>query len=245
MEKLIEILKQFDQERTKRKENWNEVSVAESFHPIAENILCNGYFLVNGKYIIDLGAIELYYHEEEGDIKDYIMYHTNEHSSKSKVFELNGGFPYFKFGSFNLHQSGVDVTFENEIKKYRASFLIRSYRVFCKEEKHKLNDLTIPFDKCSTHIFDDMFYGGISLLDNEATIKWIASDNKNGDIEQCPRRNVAMYLDSQKVSKDDYESNKGDLMTKVSNPHFFKYNGQDYLQENRLWQYKRIGIIEN
>jgi hypothetical protein len=173
------------------------------------------------------------------------MYHTNEHSSKSKVFELNGGFPYFKFGSFNLHQSGVDVTFENETKKYRASFLIRSYRVFCKEEKHKLNDLTIPFDKCSTHIFDDMFYGGISLLDNEATIKWIASDSKNGDIEQCPRRNVAMYLDSQKVSKDDYESNKGDLKTKVSNPHFFKYNGQDYLQENRLWQYKRIGIIEN
>ena len=218
--------------------------MAESFHPIAENILCNGYFLVNGKYIIDLGAIELYYHEEEGDIKDYIMYHTNEHSSKSKVFELNGGFPYFKFGSFNLHQSGVDVTFENETKKYRASFLIRSYRVFCKEEKHKLNDLTIPFDKCSTHIFDDMFYGGISLLDNEATIKWIVSDNKNGDIEQCPRRNVAMYLDSQKVSKDDYESNKGDLKTKVSNPHFFKYNGQDYLQENRLWQYKRIGIIE-
>jgi hypothetical protein len=73
MEKLIEILKQFDQERTKRKENWNEASVAESFHPIAENILCNGYFLVNEMYIIDLGAIELYYHEEEGDIKDYIM----------------------------------------------------------------------------------------------------------------------------------------------------------------------------
>ena len=102
MENLIEILKQFDQERTKRAENWNEASVAESFHPIAENILCNGYFLVNEMYIIDLGAIELYYHEEEGDIKDYIMYHTNEHSSKSKVFELNGGFPYFKFGSFNL-----------------------------------------------------------------------------------------------------------------------------------------------
>ena len=168
MDALIKILEKFDENRENRVkgEDWSSKTIeekhkaiAEWFRPCAEKILCNGYFLVNGEYIIDLGAIELYYHEEEdGGIKDYIMYHTNAHSSKSKVYKLNNNsFPYFKFGSFNLHQSGVDVTFENEEKKYRASFLIRSYRLLRKGEERKLNDLTIPFDKCSTHIFNDMF----------------------------------------------------------------------------------------
>ena len=148
MKGLVETLRQFEQKREEliKASKWNEDTVASCFEPCAKEILCNGFFLVNYEFIIDLGAVELYYHEEEGNIKDYIMYHTNAHSSKSKIVELNGGFPYFKFGSFNLHQSGVDVTFENPKEKYRASFLIRSYRVIKKEKD--LNDLTIPFDKC-------------------------------------------------------------------------------------------------
>ena len=40
--------------------------------------------------VVILGAIELYYHEEEGDIKDYIMYHIPERycNTKSKVVKL-------------------------------------------------------------------------------------------------------------------------------------------------------------
>ena len=66
MEKLINILKQFDQVRTSKLDNWNEDAVIAAALPLAKEILCNGYFLVNGKYIIEIGAIELYYHEEIG-----------------------------------------------------------------------------------------------------------------------------------------------------------------------------------
>ncbi len=80
MEKLIEILREFEENRTKRKrEKWDDNAVAKCFLPCAEKILCEGYFLINGEYILDLGSIELYYHEETvGGLKDHAMYHTNE-----------------------------------------------------------------------------------------------------------------------------------------------------------------------
>jgi hypothetical protein len=190
MEKLIKILKQFDQERTKRLNQWKEEAVVEAVLPLAKEILCNGYFLVNGKYIIDIGAIELYYHEEEGNIKDDKMYHINKHLPKNykEMFKHDGGYPYFSVGSFNLHQSGVDITFENEEKKYRASFLIRSYRVLTNNKDIVAKD--IKYDPYSTHIYDDLFYSGLLLSTNErTTIEWIEYD-KGGEIEQKPRKNI-------------------------------------------------------
>jgi hypothetical protein len=132
MEELIKILESFEEKRNQKiGDTWDADAVKQCFMPCAEKILCKGYFLINGNYIIDIGAIELYYHEEKGNIKDYIMYHTNAHPYKSRMSEFAKGYPYFKPGSFNLHQSGLDVTFENPDinKKYRASFLIRSYRL--------------------------------------------------------------------------------------------------------------------
>ena len=190
MEKLIEILKQFDQERTKRHGSWNEAALIETIRPLAKKILCNGYFLVDGKYIIDLGAIELYYHEEEGDIKDEKMYHINKHLPKNykEMFKHDGGYPYFRIGSFNMHQSGVDITFENQEQKYRASFLIRSYRVLTTTED--LANKDIKYDPYSTHIYDDLFYSGLLLSTKErTTIEWVEYD-KGGEIEQMPRKNI-------------------------------------------------------
>ena len=270
MEKLIKILNKFDTLRDyflNNKIKWDEAAVAECFKPCAEEILCGGYFLVNGKYIIDLGSIELYYHEEDekdergntmkrSPIKDHIMYHTNEHPSKSEVFMLNNGYPYFKIGSFNLHQSGVDVTFENETKKYRASFLIRSYRVFNKNEENKVYDLSYPFDKCSTHIFDDMFYGGI-LFDtmDQTTIEWIElKTSKEENIEEpSPRMNVAWYKQNEnkfeKVTEEDYKLHEKEFdndgySKPINYPQFFPYNKKSYLQDPRLWQFKRKDIKE-
>ena len=134
MDNLNNILEKFDSRRTAMINNkkWNENAVAECFEPCAKEILLNGYFLVKNRYIIELGSIELYYHEENGPIKDYIMYHR-ENRIYSKIKEYNKGeLPYYDFGSFNLHQSGVDITFEKEQKKYRASFLIRAFRVLQK-----------------------------------------------------------------------------------------------------------------
>ena len=190
MEKLIKVLKQFNQERTERLNYWNEEAVVEATLPLAKEILCNGYFLVNGKYIIDIGAIELYYHEEEGDIKDDKMYHINKHLPKNykEMFKHDGGYPYFRIGSFSLHQSGVDITFENEEQKYRASFLIRSYRVLTSDKD--LTSKDIKYDPYSTHIYDDLFYSGLLLSSNERTIiEWIEYD-KGGEIEQKPRKNI-------------------------------------------------------
>ena len=246
MKNLIKKLKEFDEERRnalRTPEKWDDEAVAKCFVPIAKYVLLNGYFLVNDKYIIDLGAIELYYHEEDGNIKDHIMYHTNEHPSKSKVYKLNNGFPYFKIGSFNLHQSGIDVTFENDTNckdKYRASFLIRSYRVIKKDNIDELKSDRIPFDHCSTHIFDDMFYEGISFDGTiGCSIQWINYE-KGGGIKQVPRINVAEYkgkdeagkiiFEKVEASKDDYCQNK---------EHYFKYGTKYYKKDMREWQFIR------
>lgn len=250
MDKLIEKLNEFNLKRTELivSNKWNENNVAECFKPCAYYILRNGYFMINGKYIIDLGSIELYYHEEDGTIKDHIMYHTNEHHSKSKIYELNEGYPYFKFGSFNLHQSGVDVTFENSNNpndKYRASFLIRSYRVLQNEKD--IDNKYIEYDPYSTHIFDDMFYSGVLLnSDNRTMIEWIEYD-KSCEIEQHPRRNVAMYQengDKIEVTKSQYEVAYKAAKEKGSYPECFKYGNKYYLQDMRLWQFSIKGIKE-
>lgn len=247
MEKLIEILNQFDRERDEKLNEWNEKAVADCFHPLAEKILCNGYFLVNGKYIIDLGAIELYYHEEEGSIKDHVMYHTNEHPNKSAIIRYEEGLPYFKIGSFNLHQSGVDVTFENKDKKYRASFLIRSYRVLTKEES--LYNQGIEYDPYSTHLFDDMFYSGLLLSsDNRTTIEWIEPKiKKGGTIEKCPRKNVAMYQENgEKIetTESNYKAAKKEAEENKTYPKCFKYGTKYYMQDMRPWQFRLKGIKE-
>ena len=244
MEELIKILGLFEENRKKSITNnsfrWDKKAVAECFKPCAEKILCDGYFLINNTYIIDLGSIELYYHEEEGKIKDHVMYHTSEHPTKSVVVGYEKQLPYFKFGSFNLHQSGVDITFENTDEKYRASFLIRSYRVIKKDNFDELKSDGIPFDHCSTHIFDDMFYEGISFDGTiGCSIQWIKYE-KGGGIEQVPRINVAEYKGKDKAgkiifekveaSKDDYCQNK-EL--------YFKYGTKYYKKDMREWRFIR------
>lgn len=243
MENLINILKEFDSRRTemikKEEKVWDDNAVTECFEPCAKEILLNGYFLINKEYIIDLGSIELYYHEEAGPIKDYIMYHRKERT-KSKIKELNNGeLPYFEFGSLNLHQSGVDVTFENEGKGYRASFLIRSYRVLRKNDNIS-NDI-IYFDPHSTHIFDDMFFGGILFNgDKKTTIEWIKLDKGKdvyNKIVQIPRQNVAEYTQEMRkveIAKDEI----------IHNEEILRINGINYRRDMRPWQFKRLNIKE-
>lgn len=248
MERLIEILRGFDKQREKMRKgpNWNESAVAECFKPCAQDILLGGYFLVNKRFIIDLGCIELYYHEEDknderGKIKDPIMYHTNDHSQYSRYYKGIGKYPYFKFGSFNLHQTGVDVTFENPEKEYRASFLIRSYRIIdkCCYEKiedivEELNNPEFPkYNPHSTQIFDDMFPLGIVFGENdEVKIEWVyyrKRGERDNDIEVCNRVNVPEYKKDEKgeyvKEKKQYEKIKG-------------------TKEERKWGFKRIGIKE-
>ena len=237
MEELIKILNKFDNERSNffGKSEWNEDKVAECFYDCAKDILCGGYFLINNK-IIDINQIELYYHEEgeNGMIKDPIMYHTNDKGSYSKFYKKEIGLPYFIIGSFNPHTSGIDVTFESEKNKYRASFLIRSYRVL--DNKNDLNNDKIEYDTCSTHIYDDMFPLGFVLGDNkDFKIKWIV-DNNGGNIEYCKRINVAEYKkDGEQYKKVERKSVNG-----IDQDCYFKYGGKYYQKETRNWGFKRI-----
>lgn len=244
MKGLIEILNKFDDERSNRikAHTWNEDAVAECFKDCATKILCNGYFLVNNEYIIDLGAIELYYHEEgKSKIKDYAMYHIPERYKypKTELIKIANGIntdektaideiklPYFKFGSFNFHQSGVDVTFEkepdnNEKYGYRASFLIRAYRVLVAEKggTYPKNPDT-KYDVHSTHIFDDMFYEGFPTQ-----ITWKEYE-KGGDIEQDCRKNLKIKkLRVNKQGNNVIENSKED--------------------DTRQWQFKIKGLDVN
>ena len=72
MKEFKAILEQFDSKRNvlKYKGLWNESVVADCFYPCAKEILLGGYFLIDNKYVIDLGSIELYYHEEEEEITE-------------------------------------------------------------------------------------------------------------------------------------------------------------------------------
>ena len=279
---LIDILKQFDVARIEAINN-NEFNgktdedkyrvIAKCFETCAIDILCNGYFLINNEYVVDLGAIELYYHEEEGDIKDHIMYHTNEHlpesykkivkNFKDRVSQLpvfyrqiaNNEYPYFEIGSFNLHQSGIDVTFENPDGKYRASFLIRSYRMYKKEDRN--ND--ILYDPCSSHLYDDLYYSGVlsakgAVIEWRVDKEWVIDDKKVEKVIQCPRINVAEY---RKNEKDKYEKSDVKITDNEYNeeikyteskkdtfPQYFKLWKKYYKQDMRLWQFRKKGIQE-
>lgn len=248
MKELIKILKEFEKQRNAKSKShdWNENNVAECFEPYARKILCEGYFLVNGQFIIDIGSIELYYHEEEGSIKDYIMYHTYAKRLHSLFYNDNGKYPYFDFGSFNFHQTGIDVTFENEDERYRASFLIRSYRVLKNESELKTDSI---FDAHSTHIYDDMFPYGISFDSaKRTTIEWV--QHKGNDFTlgtPLTRKNVAVYLQPDKkdnrvwdgeriISEADFIANR-DKYIKVDKNHYYR-------QDPRQWRFVRSGITE-
>lgn len=98
---------------------------------LAKVFLYGGYLNVRNQYHIYIRTLEFYYHEEEGLVKDLIMYHRNNNKVAGKI-------PYFNTLSLNSHDTGVDITFENEQKKIRASILIRAYEVLDVKSNNRL-----------------------------------------------------------------------------------------------------------
>lgn len=94
----------------------------ERMKELAEVFLYGGYINVRDRYHIYIRTVEFYYHEEEGSIKDKKMYHRNN-------YRIEGEIPYYRTLAFNSHDSGVDITFENEQKRVRAAVLIRAYEI--------------------------------------------------------------------------------------------------------------------
>jgi hypothetical protein len=193
----------------------------KQFYRMAKELLYGGYFLIEGKTHIYLDDIEFYYHEEEeGGLKDPIMYHTNNHEVKEV--------PYFEIGRLNLHTSGIDVTFENEEKRYRASFLIRGFHVDDEE-----------YDPHSTHIYDKMLYMGVPM-GKAIEIEWISKrlhGYESFEPKGEPRQNVAEYKYEDgkyiKIERGDEVFNK-DL--------HFHYSKLDYKKCLRPWRFRKNNL---
>ena len=149
MKTLSQVIAAFDPRRA------DENTIQDQFWSIAEVALYGGYFLVNGGTRIYPVEIEFYLYVEN-DPKGKWQQDANMYHKGKDV-------PYFpKEGSLYPHRSGVDYTFENEEQKYRASFLIRSYRYAADGEVIKY----------PTYLWEDLF-GYNSISGKGLTIRWV------------------------------------------------------------------------
>lgn len=236
MKQLKDILKIFSNNRIKylNSHTWTTMSeddrvnaVKEWAEPVAKKIINEGYFRIGNHYCIRVDILELYYNEEaEGGLKDPIMYHTNDripkHLKDAGIYDL----PYFDIGSFNLHTSGVDITFEDPKEHYRASFLIRGFSVF------RFNGNEVIFlnenNDCSTKIYDFFFPNGTSA-EALQDIHWESHVWKSSFSKPTGRKNVLQYAKDSATGKyipnDTGES--------------FKKKEEKPNKCTRPWQFKR------
>ena len=199
---LEEVLKDFKngQKKIKALSEKDQIKeLSKLFEPIAKHLLCGGCFEVySGDNLIRRifpYTVEFYYHEEEGIVKDPIVYHKNTPD-------------YFKSGTINAHQSGIDITFENEDAKYRASALIRAFRV--KEggdinAKYKDDYVRTSYAKSkdveyrSTFIYDYL----LTNIPMPITIKWVSLDTGiNVEPIKGYRVNVYKYNPDPNIPKE-------------------------------------------
>lgn len=217
MENLLSHIDEFyqsDEELTKRMEE------------LAKVFLFRGYINVRNKYHIYLRTVEFYYHEEEGGVKDPIMYHRDN-------YHIEGKIPYFKPLSFNSHDTGVDITFENEKKHIRASVLIRAYEVLDVKSGEKMvwNPAAQQFQpykedlpKYNTQsMYVKKFLNGFTSS-GETDITWVSVDYK-GVIGEKDITN--------KVRQGVFKSTSND-----------RYSYEKRETDGRLWAFRREIEVE-
>ena len=107
----------------------DEITLYNEFKKLAPAFLYGGYINIRDEYKIFIRTVEFYFHSEKDDgVHDPIVYHRN-----GRDLEI---VPYFPLMTLNAHNSGFDITFENETLHYRASALIRSYEIKDKKGKY-------------------------------------------------------------------------------------------------------------
>ena len=131
--------------------------------------------------------------------------------------------PYLKVGTIYPHWSGVDITFEDEKSLYRASALIRSYRIV-KLKTEKESDL-------STYVYDYLF-DGLSVDKTETTINWV-DDNvilSNCKVNAYKRKNVNLFKYNYEKTEDEPSSKHDNEFIKIKNK-----------QDSRRWRFVKEG----
>lgn len=188
----------------------SDEDLEERMKELATVFLYGGYINVRDQYHIYLRIVEFYYHEEDGDVKDLIMYHRNNYTVAGKI-------PYFKCLSFNSHDTGVDITFENEQKKIRASVLIRAYEVLdvknkkwlfwnTEKQQFQVNEEGRKLLYNTQSLYVKKFLNGFAS-ESKPDIYWIdvpyMEEINDADISSIKRQGV--YISS---SKEMYKPNK-------------------------------------
>ena len=193
--------------------------VPSEFMKIAEAVF-NGHFLISstmGSVKVYPTCIELYWHEEQGDIKDYIVYHRNSAKENPEIF------PH---GILHNHVSGIDFTFEQGDKPesaIRASILIREYKIAKNGE--------IIEEKRPTYLYEAI-YSQFSVFDGGFSIIWEDDANARNTISDAdctPRYNVANYIrDNGNIVKEPYITGETSGSKTA--------NGK-YVQDERRWRF--------
>ena len=180
MNTLYQLLKDFDGTKAKSIDE-----LTQSFGVIAQRVLYGGHFLINDDTEIYPHEIEFYYFNEDS--------HAPKELNDSKMYHKGKGIPYFPVLSFYPHESGVDVTFENKEKGFRASFLIRKY-----EYRYNNPNETGVADN-PRHLWEDMF-GYHSMNGEGLSIRWIDDpDFQPAEPNTSVRVNLTTMIDGQKV----------------------------------------------
>ena len=155
----------------------------EEMDKLAHHFFFGGYFQVNNRKIY-LRYLDFYYHDDgEGAmIKDFILYHISD-----KIKDPSMKNEYYPLGSFNAHVSGVDFTFENKDRQYRASILIRGIKVVDKDSEPIIE--TRP-----TYVYEYLLMGK-PLFNDGVHIKWVDAERPINleQIKQTYRKNVCQY----------------------------------------------------
>lgn len=194
--------------------NGDEIQLLKEIQVLNTLFFFGGYFQVNNRKIY-LADIEFYYHEEgiRNKMKDFIMYHTNDH--EKKIVD------YFPLGSFNAHVSGVDFTFENRDKQYRASILIRGIKIVDDNGK-------VTFESRPTYVYEYLLMGK-SLFDSGINIKWVDAELpiKLEQIKQTYRKNVCQY--DEEGNRIEYQDGVNQLPVRIGR--------KVYCQCMRKWRF--------
>ena len=209
--KLEELIKNFRLDSEERRNCINDNKVPESFKNIAQCILSGRFEVREGNVPIRKvypTCVEIYYHEESNEedaIKDYIVYHRNNRNKINKTPDT------FSPGSFNTHQSGIDITFEHQDSNgtiVRASALIRGFKI--KDDRYKENcPLFVKVeavDNRSTYLYEALF-ADLSIIKG-FSIQWVDGNETIEMTEPTFRKNVLPY-NKNTHQKNTNEKNDG------------------------------------
>ena len=188
-----------------------EETLLPQFRTLAEYLLLGGYISLGDTHRVYLRDIEFYYHEEDGPVKDPIMYHRDKKT---------GPVPYLPLATLYPHQSGIDITFENPLLRYRASVLVRGYNLIEAD-----TPLPLPYETRSTYLYEALLCH--QPLDLGIRLAWkpIPVATNGNEIITTVRHNVPLFTpDGHKIPY----TGEG---TPTAN--------KKYLQDPRPWRFIR------